>query len=90
MLTVRSVHFDDLDTGRAQEPGEAGAVGAGPFDTSTFGVAELTRPAQQLGETRRCGRNLEGALHPAEGVDDNRDMNLGVSVDTEDDGVLKL
>jgi len=47
-------------------PGQPGTVTAGPFDLGQTHRAEPGKPAQQLGITRRGGRELLDAKQPAD------------------------
>jgi hypothetical protein len=84
-LPVGPVHLDDLDTGVAEEPGQTGAVGAGSLDPGSNDVTVAARPAQELPVAANRRFDRERVSHTAEEVHHDRDMELEVGVDAEDD-----
>ena len=52
-LSVRSVDLDDSNAFASQVSGDAGAVGAGPFDADQVDVTECGEPRNQFGGSRQ-------------------------------------
>ena len=84
-LAIGPVDLDHFDARLVQQPGQAGAVGAGALDSDPAQPPERAHPGQQCGVSGgRCGELL-GAHDPADRVDHGGGVGVGVGVDTAGD-----
>ena len=81
-LAVRSDHLHHLDPGAEQVTGEPHPIGAGALDPGLDDRPERANPALQSPIARRVRRERLCAQHPTRLVDDRRDVEVLVSVDT--------
>jgi hypothetical protein len=86
VLPVGPVHLNDPDAGRADMPGQAGAVAAGALDPDQGDGPEPGQPLQQAGVAGRGDRELLDAEQPANRIQRGRDMRVGVGVYPASDG----
>ena len=85
LLSVGSVHLDDLDANSAQVTGESRPIGAGAFDADLGDGAERLEPSQQrLVAAGACLKALR-AEQPAERVEGRSDMDVEVRIDSTGD-----
>ena len=90
LLTVGSIHLDHLDPGALQEPGQAGAVGAGALDPHPGQVTEADQPAVQIPVAAWGGRERLDTQDAAVVVQRGGDVHIEVGVDSTGDRTRAL
>lgn len=68
-----------------QEPGEAGAVGAGAFHPDEFDLAEMAEPLEQSRVARRCRVKRFDTEQTAALIERSGNVNIEVCIDTAGD-----
>ena len=84
-LTVRPVHFDDLDALATEEPGQPHAIGPGAFDADLVHLAEALEPGQQRLVAGGIGIEGLGADESAQRIECGDDVDVQMGVDTTRD-----
>ena len=90
VLTVGSVDLDNIHASSAQEAGESHAEAAAALDADAVQGAEPLGPSQQRRVAGLRRRHHLATQAPAEPVEGNRNVHVGVRVDPQDDERLGL
>jgi hypothetical protein len=80
---IRPVDLENRDATPLEEASQSSAVRAGTLDPGTSQPAEAASPGEKLLISIGVRLNRERPLHPADGVDDDPDMNVEMRIDTE-------
>jgi len=84
-LAVRAVDLDHLDARRAQEPREAGTVGAGALYTDTCDRSERAQPTEELVVAGCGGLEALDTQQPADVIQRGSDVDVEMRVDAARD-----
>ena len=85
-LAVLAVHFDDVNPGSGEEPGDAGPIGARPLHTDLADLPKGLEPAQQLGVAVGVSPKRLRAEQATDFVQDGGHVDLPMGVDATGDG----
>ena len=82
LLPIRAINLDHGDARRREMTGQAGTVGAGPFDPDPLDRTERTQPRRQRVIASRRRRKRPHTQQAADRIDRGGDMHIEMRVDT--------
>jgi hypothetical protein len=85
IMPIRRCNFQYLDPGGLQKAQQPGAVAAGRFNPDTQKIARRAHPCQHLSITLSCRGKTLCTQHMILLIDDGRNMQILVGIDTTND-----